>query len=143
MCSTSANLPRFFEQEEELHCCERTAVGRRAERMRTSEKDRLASETMDRWYEFREGLSSERLKSPLQQFQASDPWSQQPTGPFLKSAFSLPFSQPLFVHSSVTPPPVRKISAGSPTWNTSDKVSEHPSQAALNVHTSRRLISIT
>src|ERR1035441_2210452 len=48
MCSTWANLPRFFEQEEELHRCERTAVGRRAERMRTSEKDRLAAETMDR-----------------------------------------------------------------------------------------------
>ena len=38
--------------------------------MRTSEKDRLAAETMDRWYEFREGLSSERRKYPLQQFQA-------------------------------------------------------------------------
>jgi hypothetical protein len=70
MCSTSANLPRFFEQEEELHCCERTAFGKRAERMRTSEKDRLAAEAMDRWYEFREGLSSERRKYPLQQFQA-------------------------------------------------------------------------
>ena len=38
--------------------------------MRTSEKDRLAAEAMDRWYEFREGLSSERRKYPLQQFQA-------------------------------------------------------------------------
>ncbi len=38
--------------------------------MRTSEKDRLAAETRDRWDEFREGLSTERRKYPLQQFQA-------------------------------------------------------------------------
>jgi len=37
--------------------------------MRTSEKDRLAAEAMDRWYEFQEGLSSESRKYPLQNFQ--------------------------------------------------------------------------
>jgi hypothetical protein len=38
--------------------------------MPTSEKDRLAAEAMDRWEDFQEGLSSEKRKYPIQQFQA-------------------------------------------------------------------------
>jgi hypothetical protein len=38
--------------------------------MPTSEKDRLAAEAIDRWADFQEGLSSEKRKYPIQQFQA-------------------------------------------------------------------------
>jgi hypothetical protein len=38
--------------------------------MPTSEKDRLSAEAMARWEEFQEGLSSEKQKYPVQQFQA-------------------------------------------------------------------------
>ena len=38
--------------------------------MPTSGKDRLAAEAMDRWEDFRESLSSEKRKYPIQQFRA-------------------------------------------------------------------------
>ena len=38
--------------------------------MPDSEKDRLAAEAMDRWEDFQEGLSLDKRKYPIQQFQA-------------------------------------------------------------------------
>lgn len=60
--------------------------------MLTSEKDRLAAEAMCRWEDFQEGLSSEKRKYPIQQFQAF--WSAT------KRYAELTKSDPL-VHKSV------------------------------------------
>jgi hypothetical protein len=49
--------------------------------MLTSEKDRLAAEATDRWEEFQHGLSSEKRKYPIQQFQAF--WSATKRDPEL------------------------------------------------------------
>ena len=38
--------------------------------MPTSEKDRRAAEAMDRWEDFKESLSSEKRRYPIQQFRA-------------------------------------------------------------------------
>jgi hypothetical protein len=45
--------------------------------MPTSAKDRLAAEAMNRWEEFQEGLSSEKRRYPIQQFQAFWPASKR------------------------------------------------------------------
>ena len=46
------------------------ASGRGTENMSSSEKDRLATEAMQCWADFQEGLSSDKQKYPLQQFRA-------------------------------------------------------------------------
>jgi hypothetical protein len=38
-------------KEELLHCCDRMALGRKTERMPTSQKDRLAAEAIDSGYD--------------------------------------------------------------------------------------------
>jgi hypothetical protein len=38
--------------------------------MRTSERDRLAAEAMDRWGDFQESLSSEKRRYPIERFRA-------------------------------------------------------------------------
>jgi hypothetical protein len=57
-------------KEELLHCCDRMALGRKTEKMPTSQKDQLAAEAIDRWQDFQESLTSEKRKYPIQQFQA-------------------------------------------------------------------------
>ena len=57
-------------QEELLHCCDRMVLGKKTEKMPTSQKDQLAAEAIDRWEDFQESLASVRLKYPIQKFQA-------------------------------------------------------------------------
>jgi hypothetical protein len=45
-------------------------VGEGAEKMPSSEKDRMAAEAMDRWAHFQNDLSSDKRRYPLQQFKA-------------------------------------------------------------------------
>jgi hypothetical protein len=52
---------------------------------------------------------------------------------FSEVGISLSFSQAPFGHSSLTPPPVRNISAGLPARCTIDKMSEHSSPEVLNI----------
>jgi hypothetical protein len=46
------------------------APGRRKEIMPPSEKDKFAAKAMEYWAAFQEGLSSDKRKYPIQQFQA-------------------------------------------------------------------------
>ena len=57
-------------KEELLHCCDRMALGRKTEKMPTSQKDQLAAEAIDRWQDFQESLASVKRKYPIHQFQA-------------------------------------------------------------------------
>ena len=44
-------------------------LGKKTEKMPTSQKDQLAAEAIDRWVDFQESLASVKLKYPIQQFQ--------------------------------------------------------------------------
>jgi hypothetical protein len=57
-------------KEELSYCCDRMALGRKTEKMPTSQKDQLAAEAIDRWQDFQESLASVKRKYPIQQFQA-------------------------------------------------------------------------
>jgi hypothetical protein len=57
-------------KKELLHCCDRMALGRKTEKMPTSQKDQLAAEAIDRWQDFQESLASVKRKYPIQKFQA-------------------------------------------------------------------------
>ena len=46
------------------------ALGRKTEKMPTSQKDQLAAVAIDRWEDFQESLASVKLKYPIQQFHA-------------------------------------------------------------------------
>jgi hypothetical protein len=46
------------------------ALGRKAEKMPTSQKDQLAAEAIDRWQAFQESLATVKRTYPIQQFQA-------------------------------------------------------------------------
>jgi hypothetical protein len=46
------------------------ALGRKTEKMPTSQKGQLAAEAIDRWQDFQESLASVKRKYPIQQFQA-------------------------------------------------------------------------
>ena|ERR1035438_2259471 len=53
-----------------LNCSDRMALGRKKEKMPTSQKDQLAAEAIDRWEDFQQCLASVKRKYPIQQFQA-------------------------------------------------------------------------
>jgi hypothetical protein len=57
-------------KKELFHCCDRMALGRKTEKMPTSQKDQLAAEAIDRWQDFQESLASVKRKYPIQKFQA-------------------------------------------------------------------------
>jgi hypothetical protein len=57
-------------QEELLHCCDRMVLGKKIEKLPTSQKDQLAAEAIDRWEDFQERLGSVKRRYPIQQFQA-------------------------------------------------------------------------
>jgi hypothetical protein len=61
---------------------------------------------------------------------------------FSEVGISLSLSQASFGHSSLTPPPVRNISAGLPARCTLDKVSKNSSLEVLNIYGGGRIISV-
>jgi hypothetical protein len=57
-------------KKELLHCSDRMALGRKREKMPTSQKDQLAAEAIDRWEALQESLATVKRTYPIQQFQA-------------------------------------------------------------------------
>jgi hypothetical protein len=62
---------------------------------------------------------------------------------FSEVGISLAFSQTPFGHSSLTPPPVRNISAGLAARCTLDKASEHSSPEVLNICGGAGIVSVS